>query len=158
MSLESSMPPAAESRARFPLTGGQYQRDAGGTVVTERERTELSRRFACEIVIIGGCGHAGLPLAVAFAERGARVVSYDISAPAIEAVNAGEMPFREPAAELPLRRVVTAGRLVASADPAVVATAEHVIVLISGLDEHASGRSDSIRAALAQCSEHFRDG
>jgi len=126
--------------------------------VTEREPTELSRRFPCEVVIVGGCGHAGLPLAIAFAERGARVVSYDISAPAIEAVNDGQLPFREPAAELPLRRVVTAGRLVASADPAVVATAEHVIVLISGLDEHASGRPDSIRAALARCSDHFRDG
>ncbi|HEX9551815.1 MAG TPA: nucleotide sugar dehydrogenase [Streptosporangiaceae bacterium] len=109
-------------------------------------------------MIIGGCGHVGLPLAVAFAERGARVASYDIGAEAVEAVNDGRLPFREPAAELPLRRAVSAGRLVASADPAVVAAAEHVIVIISGLDEHAPGQPDSIRAALARCSDQFRDG
>ncbi|HEX9516957.1 MAG TPA: nucleotide sugar dehydrogenase [Streptosporangiaceae bacterium] len=109
-------------------------------------------------MIIGGCGHVGLPLAVAFAERGARVASYDIGAEAVDAVNDGRLPFREPAAELPLRRAVSAGRLVASADPAVVAAAEHVIVIISGLDEHAPGQPDSIRAALARCSDQFRDG
>jgi UDP-N-acetyl-D-mannosaminuronic acid dehydrogenase len=85
---------------------------------------------------------------VAFADRGARVISYDINAEAIDEVNAGRLPFHEPAAELPLRRVTGAGRLVASADPAVVAAAEHVIVVVSG---------DPV-AALACCSGQFRDG
>jgi UDP-N-acetyl-D-mannosaminuronic acid dehydrogenase len=129
----------------------------GGPFVTEPEPIELSSRFASDVVIVGGCGHAGLPLAVAFAERGAKVVSYDISDQAIEAVNAGRLPFHEPAVERSLRRTVNAGRLTASADPAVVAAAEHVIVIISDLDEHAFGRPDSIRAALARCSDHFRD-
>ena len=123
--------------------------------MTERGSSD---HFACDIVIVGGCGRAGLPLAVAFAERGARVVSYDISAPVIEAVNAGRMPFREPAAELPLRRAVSAGRLLASADTALVSAAEHVIVIISGLEEHAPEGPDTVRAALAGCSDHFRDG
>ena len=109
-------------------------------------------------MIVGGCGHVGLPLAVAFADRGSRVAIYDISEEAIESVNAGRLPFREPAAELPLRRAVSAGRLVASADPAIVGAAEHVIVVISGLDEHAGQRPGSIRAALADCSGQFRDG
>jgi UDP-N-acetyl-D-mannosaminuronic acid dehydrogenase len=104
--------------------------------------------FACNVVIIGGCGRVGLPLAVAFADRGARVISYDINAEAIDDVNAGRLPFHEPAAELPLRRVTGAGRLVASADPAVVAAAEHVIVVVS---------CDPV-AALTSCSGQFRDG
>ncbi len=143
---------------RLPAPAAKCQREAGGTFVTGQERTGLSSHFGCDVVIIGGCGHVGLPLAVAFAERGARVASYDIGAEAVEAVNDGRLPFREPAAELPLRRAVSAGRLVASADPAVVAAAEHVIVIISGLDEHAPGQPDSIRAALARCSDQFRDG
>jgi len=120
--------------------------------------TFVSGRFARDIVIVGGCGHAGLPLAVAFADRGASVSIYDISAEAVESVNAGQTPFREPAAELPLRRAVTAGRLIASADPAVVGAAEHVIVVVSGLDEHAGRRPDSIRAALSGSADKFRDG
>jgi len=109
-------------------------------------------------VIVGGCGHAGLPLAVALADRGASVTVYDIAADAVEAINAGRSPFCEPAAEEPLRRTVSAGRLAASTDPAVIGAAEHVIVMISGLDEHARGRPDAIRAALADGADMFRDG
>jgi UDP-N-acetyl-D-mannosaminuronic acid dehydrogenase len=105
-----------------------------------------SSRFACDVVIVEGCGRAGLPLAVAFADRGARVVSYDISAAAVDAVNAGRLPFHERSAELPLRRLTSAGRLVASADPDVVAAAEHVVVA-----------GDPV-AALRTCSERFKDG
>jgi UDP-N-acetyl-D-mannosaminuronic acid dehydrogenase len=118
----------------------------------------VTGRFARDVVIVGGCGHAGLPLAVALADRGASVTVYDIAAEAVEAVNAGRPPFSEPAAEQPLRRTVSAGRLAASADPAVIGAAEHVIVVISGLDEHARGRPDAIRSALADGADMFRDG
>ncbi len=127
----------------------------GGTFVAGRGE---SGRFACDVAIVGGCGHVGLPLAVAFAERGARVVSYDISAAGVESVNAGRLPFHEPAAELPLRRVVGAGRLVASADPVLVAAAEHVIVVVSGLNGTGGDHADALRSALASCSGQFRDG
>ena len=49
-------------------------------------------------MVIGGCGHVGLPLAIAFADRGARVGIYDVSEAAVETVNAGRMPFAEPGA------------------------------------------------------------
>ena len=107
-----------------------------------------SGRFACDVVVVGGCGHVGLPLAVALADRGARVISYDISAEGVDAVNAGRLPFHDPAVELPLRRVTGARRLVASADPAVVSAAEHVVVVVSG----------DLVAAVAGCSGQFRDG
>ena len=115
-------------------------------------------RFACDVVIVGGCGHVGLPLAVAFARRGAHVISYDISAEAVDTVNAGRVPFYEPATDLPLRRAVSSGRLIASADPAVVAAAEHVVLIINDLSGPAPGRPDPLQTALADCSEQFRDG
>ncbi len=113
--------------------------------------------FACDVVIVGGCGHAGLPLAVAFAGRGARVISYDSSKAAVDAVNAGRLPFHEPAAELPLQRAVSAGRLVASADPAVIAAGEHVVLINDG-SRPSRDRRDTLLTALAECSEEFRDG
>ncbi|HEX9031940.1 MAG TPA: nucleotide sugar dehydrogenase [Streptosporangiaceae bacterium] len=116
-------------------------------------------RFACDVVIVGGCGHVGLPLAVAFADRGARVAIYDISAGAVESVNAGRLPFREPSAELPLRRAVSAGRLVASADPAIVGAAENVVVVVSGPGGDDAGLGpESIGTVLADCVPQFRDG
>ncbi len=64
------------------------------------------REFEHDVVVIGGCGHVGLPLAIAFAERGATVTIYDISEPAVESVNAGRMPFDEPGAAPLLKRAV----------------------------------------------------
>jgi len=109
-------------------------------------------------VIAGGCGHAGLPLAVAFAARGARVISYDSSTAAVEAVNDGRLPFHEPAVEPPLKRAVSTGRLVASADPAVIAAGEHVVLIVNDLDQRSRVRRDALPAALAEWSDEFRDG
>ncbi|HEX2322254.1 MAG TPA: nucleotide sugar dehydrogenase [Streptosporangiaceae bacterium] len=114
--------------------------------------------FACDVVIVGGCGHAGLPLAVAFAGRGARVISCDSSTAAVDAVNAGRLPFHEPAAELPLQRAVSSGRLVASADPAVIAAGEHVVLIVDDSDGPSRGRPDALLMALDECSDEFRDG
>ena len=112
-----------------------------------------------DIVVIGGCGHVGLPLAVAFAERGARVVIYDVSEAAVGWVNAGRMPFGEPGAGPLLERAVAGGRLRASADPAVVGTAEHVIVVIgTPVDEHLNPDQAAIPRALAGCARFLRDG
>jgi UDP-N-acetyl-D-mannosaminuronic acid dehydrogenase len=111
------------------------------------------------VVVIGGCGHVGLPLALAFADRGARVGIYDVSAGAVEMVNAGRMPFSEPGAPPVLERVIADGRLEASADPAIVATAEHVIVVIgTPVDEHLNPDQAAIPNALSGCARYMRDG
>lgn len=153
--------PAGATGSHGLLPGAIAAQGAGGTFVTDRKHGGLigrNGRFACDIVVVGGCGHSGLPLAIAFADRGARVAIYDVSDDAIEAVNASRMPFGEPGAQLPLRRAVTAGRLVASSDPGIVATAEHVVMVVSSLDEHAGHRTASVKAALADCSDQFGDG
>ena len=112
-----------------------------------------------DVVVIGGCGHVGLPLALAFADRGARVSVYDVSETAVATVNSGQMPFAEPGADEVLGRMLAAGRLVASADPRIVASAEHVIVVIgTPVDEHLNPKQIAITKALSGCSEFLRDG
>ena len=105
-------------------------------------------RFARDVVVVGGCGRAGLPLAVALADQGLQVAIFDIRAPAVAAVNARQLPFAEAGAAEPLRRAVDRGLLVASADPAFVSTAEHVILVVA----------DSVEDALAGCAARLRDG
>ena len=115
--------------------------------------------FERDVVVIGGGGHVGLPLAIAFADRGARVAIYDVSEDAVERVNAAKLPFDEPGALPLLERAVAAGRLTASTDPAVVGTAEHVVVVIgTPVDEHLNPNQTAIPKALAVCSEYLRDG
>ena len=115
--------------------------------------------FPHDVVIVGGGGHVGLPLAIAFADRGASVLIQDISAAAVGAVNEGRLPFVEPGAEPMLRAALAAGRLRASTDPAVVARAEHVVVVIgTPVDEHLNPDPRAIPQALAQVTPFFRDG
>ena len=121
--------------------------------------TSESGQFDRHVVVIGGCGHVGLPLAIAFADRGARVGIYDVSEPAVEAVNAGRMPFAEPGADEVLSRVLAAGRLEASVDPAIVGSAEYVVVVIgTPVDEHLNPDQSAIPKALGGCAGYLRDG
>jgi UDP-N-acetyl-D-mannosaminuronic acid dehydrogenase len=112
-----------------------------------------------DVVVIGGCGHVGLPLALAFADRGARVAIYDVSETSVAMVNAGRMPFAERGAEEVLRRVLAAGRLEASVDPAIVGSADHVVVVIgTPVDEHLNPDQSAIPKALGGCAGYLRDG
>jgi UDP-N-acetyl-D-mannosaminuronic acid dehydrogenase len=116
-------------------------------------------QFALDVAVIGGCGHVGLPLAIALADRGANVVAYDISPLAVAAVKSGVLPFAEPGALAPLRRAIAAGRLTASTDPAVIGGAEHVVVVLPGPDGEPPGLGpQSVAVALEHCAAHFRDG
>jgi UDP-N-acetyl-D-mannosaminuronic acid dehydrogenase len=115
--------------------------------------------FDRDVVVIGGCGHVGLPLAIAFADRGAHVSIYDVSQSAVDRVNAGTLPFDEPGAGPLLERAVAAGRLRASTDASVVGSAEHVVVVIgTPVDEHLNPNQTAIPRALGGCAPYLRDG
>ena len=86
--------------------------------------------FERDVAIIGGCGHVGLPLGIAFADRGQSVVLYDTNARAVETVNGGRMPFFEEGADELLPRVLATGKLTATTDGRAVSTAEAVVVVI----------------------------
>jgi UDP-N-acetyl-D-mannosaminuronic acid dehydrogenase len=119
----------------------------------------MATEFSNDVVVIGGGGHVGLPLAIALADRGSKVVVYDVSEKAVQTIAGGRVPFLEPGAEPVLQRVIAEGRFSASTDPAVVATAENVIVVIgTPVDEHLNPDPNAIPAALAGCAKYFRNG
>ncbi|MFG6476104.1 nucleotide sugar dehydrogenase [Microbacterium sp. P06] len=115
--------------------------------------------FENDVVVVGGGGHVGLPLAIALASRGKRTVVYDTSERAVDSIRSARMPFIEPGADTMLSDVVASGMLTASTDPAVVATAENVVVVIgTPVDEHLNPDPNAIPRALATCAPFFRDG
>src|SRR5438093_13764631 len=73
-----------------------------------------------DLVIVGGCGHVGLPFALAVAECGYRVGINDIDEKKIEEVRAGRVPFREAGADARLTKLLPTGRLELSPDPAML--------------------------------------
>jgi UDP-N-acetyl-D-mannosaminuronic acid dehydrogenase len=116
-------------------------------------------QFTNDVVVIGGGGHVGLPLAIALASRGSKVVVYDVSEKAVATINQGKVPFSEPGAEPVLKKAIADGMFTASTDASVVATARNVIVVIgTPVDEHLNPDPNAIPAALAGCSEFFRHG
>jgi UDP-N-acetyl-D-mannosaminuronic acid dehydrogenase len=123
------------------------------------EEPVTSRQFEREVVVVGGCGHVGLPLAIAFASRGLRVGIYDVAEDAVATVCAGRMPFLEEGAAELLQAAVASGQLVASTDPCIVSTGENVVVVIgTPVDEHLNPDPRAVPRALAQCAPWFRDG
>jgi UDP-N-acetyl-D-mannosaminuronic acid dehydrogenase len=115
--------------------------------------------FARDVVVIGGCGHVGLPLAIAFASRGVRVGIFDISQAAVASVNAATMPFAEPGAGPALAEAVAAGRLEASTDPAIVSTGEHVVVVVgTPVGENLEPDQSAVPNALQSCADHLAAG
>lgn len=112
-----------------------------------------------DVVVVGGCGHVGLPLAIALADRGLRVVSYDINAETVASVAAGQMPFDEPGASSLLREVLDSGAFAASTDAHTVSHAETVIVVVgTPVDEHLNPDPQAVPDAISELTEHLRDG
>src|SRR5688572_26777647 len=81
-------------------------------------------------LVIGGCGHVGLPLGLAFAAKGYQVDLLDTCAERVAMVNRGEMPFHEDDAA-PLLAQATRSRLLkATTAAAVLEDAAAIIVTI----------------------------
>ena len=115
--------------------------------------------FRFDVVVVGGCGHVGLPLAIAFADRGLATLVYDINQGSVDAVNAARLPFDEHGAQPVLDQVIANGRLVASTDPAVVSDAEHVVVVIgTPVDEHLNPDARAVPDAVRALVPHLRAG
>lgn len=111
-----------------------------------------------DICIVGGCGHVGLPLGMAFADQGQNVALYDINEPVIEKVNKGVVPFKENGAEEVLGRVIKNKKLLATNDPKVVADSK-VVVLVIGtpVDEHLNPKVSEIIRAVKEIQDYLDD-
>lgn len=111
-----------------------------------------------DICIVGGCGHVGLPLGMAFADRNQTVVLYDINKPVIEKVNKGVVPFRENDAEEVLSRVIKSKHLIATNDPTVVAGAKTVILVIgTPVDEHLNPKVNEVIRSVKEIQDYLSD-
>ena len=109
--------------------------------------------------IIGGCGHVGLPLGIALADRGLSVALLDIDQAAVDLVNDGAMPFLEDGAQTLLSRVRSDRRIKATTNAAVISEVDAVIVVIgTPVDEHLNPDPTAIPQALEPVLPHVRDG
>src|ERR1700682_4222892 len=112
-----------------------------------------------DVVIVGGCGHVGLPLALSLADSGYRVGIDDIDAAKIEQVRSGSVPFLENGAEDLLRNLLPSGRLELSADPGMLARTNRVILVIgTPIDEFMNPSVRVFDRVLDDLLPHLSDG
>ena len=112
-----------------------------------------------DLVIVGGCGHVGLPLALALADCGYRVGINDIDQTKIEMVRSGQVPFRETGAEALLRKLLPTGRLELSRDPAMLERTRAVILVIgTPIDEFMNPSVRIFERVLDELTPHIGQG
>src|SRR5881409_161374 len=119
----------------------------------------LAAMHDLDAVIVGGCGHVGLPLALSLADCGYKVGINDIDQAKIEMVRAGPVPFRETGAEALLRKMLPTGRLELSRDPAMLERTR-VVVLVIGtpIDEFMNPSVRIFERVLDELTPHIQGG
>ena len=116
-------------------------------------------KFSQDVVVVGGCGHVGLPLAIILASKSLRVVAFDTNVQVVAKVNSGEMPFDEPGASDVLTKVLATKTFSASSDRTVVSNAEHVVVVIgTPVDEHLNPDPEAVPNAIISLLDVLKDG
>ena len=90
-----------------------------------------------DVAIVGGLGHVGLPLGLAFADKKLKVCLYDLDQKKAESVKKGVMPFTEYGAEEILHKALKNNALHISSDMGSVSKAKYVVVAIgTPIDEY----------------------
>jgi UDP-N-acetyl-D-mannosaminuronic acid dehydrogenase len=112
-----------------------------------------------DLVIVGGCGHVGLPLALSLADCGYRVGINDVDQAKIEMVRSGSVPFRETGAEELLRKLLPSGRLELSRDPAMLERTRNVVLVIgTPIDEFMNPSVRIFDRVLDELTPHVQQG
>ncbi len=112
-----------------------------------------------DVVVLGGGGHVGLPLSLAFAKAGLRVGVYDVNQDTLDRLAAGSMPFMETGADELLAEMLPTGRLEFSADAAMIERADALVVVIgTPVDEFLGPSMTIFEKAVNQIGPHLRDG
>ena len=111
-----------------------------------------------KLVIIGGCGHVGLPLGIVFANCGLDVVLLDRDQAKIDIVNGGQMPFMETNALEQLQRVI-GKTLSATSDPSCLRDSDAAIaVLGTPVDEHLNPTVTDLYRSIDQVIDQMPEG
>ncbi len=112
-----------------------------------------------DVVVLGGGGHVGLPLSLAFADAGLRVGIYDTNAATLDRIAAGEMPFVEAGADELLSRILPTGRLAFGTDGSMIERTDNLVVVIgTPVDEFLAPSMTIFERAVDQIAPHLREG
>ncbi len=112
-----------------------------------------------DVVVLGGGGHVGLPLSLAFARSGLSVGIYDTNQATLDRIAAGQMPFLETGADALLQEILPAGRLAFGSTGEMIARTMRLVVVIgTPVDEFLGPSMTIFEKAVDQIAPHLREG
>lgn len=85
--------------------------------------------FDYDVCVIGGCGRVGLPLSVAFADKGMKVVIYDLDKARMDIIRGGTMPFLEEGCAEKLKQTINK-TLTTTDNPNFISQSKYIITAI----------------------------
>jgi UDP-N-acetyl-D-mannosaminuronic acid dehydrogenase len=120
-------------------------------------RSREGRRF--DVVVVGGFGRVGLPLAVMFATNGKRVCALDIDPDRLASIGTGKMPFAERGCEPLLMKALQDESLILSLDPALASQADVVVIVVgTPVDRHLNPELAPLKTLLESYFKFMVDG
>jgi UDP-N-acetyl-D-mannosaminuronic acid dehydrogenase len=118
-----------------------------------------ARLDTTDLTVVGGAGHVGVPLVLAFAEAGYRVNVHDLNRNALETLQSGRLPFIEYGGEELLVRALKKDRLVFTSSPADISPTAPVIVTIgTPIDEFLNPVRKVVQDCIDALLPHLADG
>ena len=112
-----------------------------------------------KIVVVGGCGHIGLPLSLVLTEVGFEVIALDVNAEACKAINSGSLPFFEKGAKESLQFAIESKKFLATTDINVIRKADVIIVCIgTPVDTHLSPTLKSMLELIQNLKSYMKSG
>ena len=105
---------------------------------------------SCDVTVVGGAGHVGIPLVLALADAGLRVNINDKNEESLATLQAGRLPFIEHGAQDALSKALADKRLVFTSSPDQISRRGPVIITIgTPIDEFLN----PVRKVVQDCIE-----
>jgi UDP-N-acetyl-D-mannosaminuronic acid dehydrogenase len=118
-----------------------------------------ARLDAADLTIVGGAGHVGIPLVLAFADAGYRVNVHDVNREALETLRSGRLPFIEHGGEALLLSALKRNRLVFTSSPAdIVATGPVIVTIGTPIDEFLNPVREVVQECIDGLLPYLADG
>jgi UDP-N-acetyl-D-mannosaminuronic acid dehydrogenase len=122
-------------------------------------RTTAASAQTADLTVVGGAGHVGIPLVLAFAAQGLAVNVNDINEENLATLEAGRLPFIEYGAQDLLTKALRDKRLFFTSKPSEISTKGPVIVTIgTPVDEFLNPERRIVQDCIDALVPHMRDG
>ncbi len=128
------------------------------TALQQNAGVQRSSKADSSVCVVGG-GYVGLVTAAWLAQQGRDVRVLESQPPRVATLKRGVSPVREPGLDETLRRVVEAGRLHATGDPAEAMRGAGMAVIAVGTPQAHGGGADlsQVRSAITAVAAHAED-